>query len=133
MRPVVRQGISLLVGMIVGAVAASSFVAWQWKQNFRNWYVEGIADRAFMAREIYAGRGSRLADRVRGQLPTFILAAERNGGGEGRDGAYWLVSDVYEVSGTAIPGEIKPLIARLPPRASCRVPRSQMNGHGAVP
>jgi hypothetical protein len=133
MRPLVRQGVVFLVGLVVGSVAASAFVAWHWKQDFRNWYVQGVADQAFTAREIYAGRGSKLADRVRGQLPTFVLAAERNGGGESRDGAYWLVSDVYQVSGTPVPDDIKPIIERLPPRPSCKAPRSQMNSHEVVP
>ncbi len=133
MRTIARYGITFFLGLVFGGVAAATFVGWHWNRNFRNWYVRGVAGEAFTAREIYAGRADKLADQIREQLPDFVLAVRRNGGGEGRDGAYWLVSDVYQISGAEVPSDIKPVIDKLPPRASCKPPKPQMRRNGAAP
>jgi hypothetical protein len=132
MRPSVRSLLKFSAGLVIGAVAGGGLVGWHWNRNFRNWYVMGMADQANVAREIYAGRSQELADRIRRTLPTYVRAVEsefRNG--EGRDGAYWIVSDVYKVSGAEVPAELKPILASLPPRGSCRKPASPMRGNGA--
>ena len=35
---------------------------------------------------------------------------------QGKDATYWMVSDVYQVSGMAVPAPLKPILAALPAR-----------------
>lgn len=130
MRPSVRYGLVFFGGLVVGITVAWTFVAWQmWNRNLANWYVMGLAGQAYTAREIYVGRSKQRADRIRGTLPTYVRTVEREfRGAEGRDGTYWMVSDVYKASGAEVPTELKPILASLPPRGSCRKPALRVSG-----
>jgi len=125
MRPRGRSLLAFGAGLLVGGVVAAGAVGWRWAHDFNRFRVMGVAEQALAAREIYAGRGHQTADRIRGALPALILGVERSSPRpEGREWAYWLANDVYKASGVAVPAQIKPLLAALPPRSSCEKPAS---------
>lgn len=126
MKQGVRVSMVFLAGLLVGGMVAAGFVAWRWNRDFQRFRISGIAEQALNAREIYAGRGRQSADRIRAALPSLVLGVERSRlGVDGREWTYWLVSDVYKESGMAVPAQLKPILAALPPRPSCRRPVSK--------
>ncbi len=120
-----RYGLTFMAGSLAGAVVAGAFVGWHWQRNFANWYVMGLMDQANVAREIYSGQGRELADRIRGSLPTYVTAVEREfRNAQGREWALWMVSDAYKAADEDLPEELRELISTLPPKQSCRRPKS---------
>lgn len=123
MKPSRPYVLTFLAGSVIGGVLSAAAVGGHWKRTFENQYVAGLADQANVAREIYAGRSTELADRIRQSLPEYVTAIEREfRSAQGREWAYWLVSDVYQASGAPVPGQLRPILASLPPRPSCKRP-----------
>jgi len=132
MRVSSRYLLVFVAGLLIGGVSAGMFVASNWKRHFRDSYLMGVAGQAYAAGEIYAGRSKQLADRIRGNLPGYVHALEDHfPGGQGRNGTYWMVSDVYKLSETEVPTDLKPILASLPPRGSCPKPATRLNVDGA--
>lgn len=119
--------LTFLAGVLVGGAAAASFVGWHWERNFRDWYVLQLADQANVAKEIYSGKAPELADRLRSSLPVYVNVVESHfPNTEGKYWAYWVVDDVYRVSGVKPPQELQGLLASLPPRPKCQRPPAKM-------
>src|SRR5262245_47246149 len=118
-----RSILIFLAGVLIGAMVGGVIVGRHWIANFWDWQLGGVADQANVAREIYAGRSKQLADRIRESLPTYVADIERERPGvEGKEWAYWIVRDVYEVSGEPVPASLKPVLSALPSRATCKQP-----------
>jgi hypothetical protein len=123
-----RYSMVFLAGLLLGSVMAAGLVAWRWKRDFQRFRVSGITEQALAAKDIYAGRGRQTADRIRLALPGMVRGVERTyPKPEGKEWAYWLVSDVYQASHTEVPAQLRPLLTGLPPRPSCRKPISNGN------
>ena len=111
-----------------GRCTAAGLVAWRWKRDFQSFRVSGLAEQALAAKEIYLGRGQQTADRIRFALPELVRGLEQSSPKpQGKEWAYWLVSDVYQASHTEVPAKLKSLLAGLPPRPLCRKPTSNGN------
>jgi hypothetical protein len=120
-----RSVFTFLGGFLVGAVTLAALVGWHWKGNFENWYVLGVADQANVAREIYSGRGDALADRIRQDLPHYVLVVDREfPDSDWATPALWLANDVYAESSTPVPPEIEEILAAPPPKppGCCNLP-----------
>ena len=123
MRPAGRYALTFVAGIALGAFAAALVVARHWSNNFWDSHVGSIADQAFVAREIYAGRSKELADRIRESLPQHVAGIEQAcPSSKWREWAYWLINDVYKVSGAPVPATLRPILSSLPPRPSCKKP-----------
>ena len=119
--------LSFVLGVLVGGVASGWFVGWHWERNFRSWYVLQLGDHANMAKEIYAGKGAELAERLRSALPTYVQAVESNfPKSQDKYWAYWTVKDVYSASGTTPPPALRAVLEALPPRPTCKRPNPQL-------
>ena len=132
MRPLSRSLIAFLAGLVVGVVTAGIVVGLHWKRFLQDWEVGAILNEAYVAREIYAGRSNQLADRTRASLPSYVEMIEQEfPKAQGKDATYWMVSDVYQVTGMAVPTSLKPILAALPPRTSCKPPKKAPRGPAA--
>jgi hypothetical protein len=117
----------VVLSFLLGGFAAAWLVGWHWERNFQSWYVLQLGDHANIAKEIYTGKGAGLADRLRSSLPTSVQAVESQfPRTEEKYWAYWIVKDVYSVSGTRPPAELQAVLAALPPRPTCKRPNAQM-------
>jgi hypothetical protein len=87
--------------------------------------VLGVADQANVARDVYSGRGDALADRIRRDLPHYVLVVDREfPDSRWATPALWLAKDVYAESSTPVPREIEEILGALPPKRSgcCKLP-----------
>jgi len=129
LKPSGRFLLTFFAGSVIGAVVALAAAGRHWNRTFEDMSVSGLAGQAYVAREIYAGRSNVVADLIRQSLPESVAAIEREfRSGQGRAWAYWLVSDVYQVSGAPVPGELRAILSSLPPRSSCRQPKRIRGG-----
>ena len=115
--------LTLVGGLLLGALAGAFFVGRHWQRNFADWYVLEVADQANVAREIYSGREERLADGILASLPSYVRSLRGDlAKGEGSAWALWIVSDVYKAAGTPPPAELQEIFEVLPERQSCKRP-----------
>jgi hypothetical protein len=127
MRPIGRYALTFGAGIALGAIVAGLVVARHFNSVFWDSHVGSVGDQAFVAREIYAGRSKELADRIRESLPTRVEGIEQACPiGHGKEWAYWLIKDVYDVSGTPVPPTLSPRLSTLPPRPSCKKPTQRV-------
>jgi hypothetical protein len=129
-----RRWFDLLVGLAVGSVLSGAWVSWKWQKTFQTMYVVETADQANVAREIAAGRGAALAERIRASLPGYALGLEREFRGvAGKDWALWAVRDAFEAAGVAPPEEIATQLRALPPREASPPPEGVRAAAGDGP
>jgi hypothetical protein len=132
MKRIGPYALAFLGGLVIGAAAGAAVVATHWQRNFANWYVLQLADQANVAREIYAGSAAQLAESIRLRLPAYVGAVETEyRRTQGREWAYWIVADVYRLSGGSVPSELRPILASLPPRPFCTPPARREGISGA--
>ncbi len=104
-------------GAVLGAVTSGLLVGYHWEGQLADSYALGVADQANVAREIYAGRSSQLAARIVASLPQYVLALDREfNDAKWTQTALFMVQDVYRESGNEVPGEIRQILAALPPK-----------------
>jgi hypothetical protein len=113
--------VSLLIGIGLGAVLVRRLN----ERELGHWYVMSLMDRAYAAREVYAGRSRELADHLREKLPEQVLGVENEfRRDETRNTAFRLVSEAYAASNTEVPVELRAILAAVPPRPSREVPNA---------
>jgi hypothetical protein len=123
MKRVAAFVITSIVSLIVGGVVGAVFVRRMCERDMGHWYVTDLMDRAYAAREIYAGRSRQLADHLRERLPEQVLGVEKEfRQDETRNTAFRVVGEAYAASNTEVPVEIRSLLANVPPRPSREVP-----------
>ena len=114
-----------VVSLAVGAMTSAVLVRRMCDRDMGHWYVTDLMDRAYAAREIYAGRSRQLADSLRGKLPEQVLGVEKEfRADEARNTAFRVVTEAYAASGTEVPVEIRAILATVPARPSREVPHA---------
>lgn len=111
-------------GLLVGAVAAATFVSWHWNRNFERDYALDVRGQAFTAMMIRQGRGSELATQIETSLPAYVRALDaRSAASQPAISSLWCVADFYDRTAAEPPADVQAVLARLPPKppGSCSV------------
>jgi hypothetical protein len=112
-------GVTAVASLVIGASSGAILVRKNCDRALGRWYVMELLDKANVAHEIYAGRSQQLADRIRENLPQYVLAVEGEFPSDsGRHAAYRMVRRVYEASSAELPPSIQAIVAAVPARPS---------------
>lgn len=117
MRRVLGYVVTSVISVLIGGAIVAFLVRHRNDREDERRYMADLFFQAYSAREIYAGRADRLADHIRDSLPERVLAVEKEfKERQGRDGAYRMVLDVYDVSKVEVPVSIRSTLASVPRR-----------------
>lgn len=106
--------LAFAAGVVFGAACAASAVSWKWNRDFDNWSTMQVANQAFVAREIYAGRSEELAERILNDLPGYVadIGSVYSETVSTPMAVRW-IEDAYRQSGEPIPDEAREVLDRL--------------------
>ena len=123
MKRVVAYLLTSLISLVVGAIVGALVVAKLNDRFMGHEYVSSLMSDGLTAREIYQGRGLSHADHLLESFPNRVLGVEKEfREDEARNTAFRVVGEAYVSTGRAVPPEIRPILAAVPPRPSRQVP-----------
>ena len=105
-----------VVGFVAGALVIGLTLARWERREFEARYLMGVADQANVARQIQAGRSAELVAKIRRDMPASVRAVAGLKTIDDPAPVLWSVRSFYEESSLAVPPEIEPILASLPPR-----------------
>ena len=113
----IKFALTFTGGLLVGAVGMFLFLGQMNLLEFRDYYLQGASEQAFIASELRANRERQLQDRVEAGLPSLVVAIHNDARLRKAPQAPFVlrqIRDFYELNSLPVPTEISGILNEVP-------------------
>ena len=113
----IKFTLTFIGGLLAGAVATFLILGQMSLLTYRDYYLQGASEQAFIASELRANRERQLQDRVEAGLPGLVMAIHNDHQLRKAPQAPVVlrqIRDFYELNSLPIPAEISGILNEVP-------------------
>ncbi len=109
--------LTFIGGLLAGAVAMFLIMGQVSHLQYRDYYLQGAREQAFLASELRANRERELQDRIEANLPGLVVAIHNDNQLRKAPQAPFVlrqIRDFYELNSLPVPAEISGILNEVP-------------------
>lgn len=113
----IKLALTFIAGVLAGAVAMFLILGQMNLLEFRDYYLQGASEQAFIASELRANRERQLQDRVEAGLPGIVVAIHSDSRlrkAPQTPVVLRQIRDFYELNSLPVPTEISGILNEVP-------------------
>lgn len=117
MHKLIKFALTFIGGLLAGAVATFLILGQMNLLEYRDYYLQGASEQAFIASELRANRERQLQDRVEAGLPSLVVNIHSDSRLRKAPQAPLVlrqIRDFYELNSLPVPTEISGILNEVP-------------------